>query len=216
MVPAVLVLAAATVRAGQDDRPTLSVVALTATRSSFPADQALELADDLAMRLVDTGRFRVLPAEWLTAADLARRMTPEALRQAADDAGVRYLVSGSITDIMSRTSATPRTILGAAGAILAQRHVSRLPVRCALPPPVQQFQSVEVRVVDVASGAVVRTAVARTRPSAAGLSGGACLGAPGFPGLAAARGPARPDLTSLKLANAEIASTLTLPAPAAH
>jgi len=216
MVAAALVLAGAVPRANRDDRPALAVLAFSASRPSFTGDQAIELADDLATRLVDTGRFRVLPLEWLTGADPSRRSPVADVRRAAREAGVRYLVSGSITDVTSRAAPTARTLLGtAAGVILARRQAAHFPVRCAPPPRVQQFSAIKVIVVDVESGAIVRTVLARTRPTDPSAGQIApCLGGSGFPGPGSTRGR-QPGLESLKLANAEIANTLTLLAPTA-
>ena len=214
MATLALILGGAGLRANQDDRPALSVLAFAATRQSFTAEQALELADDLSTRLVDTGRFRVLPTEWLAGAGASPRVPVAAVRRAAREAGVRYLVSASVSDVTSRTAPTPRTILGTASAILARHQTPYFPVRCAPPPRVQQFSTVQVTVVDAHSGAIVRTVVARTRPSSDALAGptSPCLGGGGFAGPASTRNR-QPSLETLKLANAEIATTLTLPRP---
>ena len=108
-VAAALVVASSVVGAEGDDRPTLSVVAFTASRSSLSSPDAGELADDLAARLVDTGRFRVLPREWLPApTDLAGPMPPAALRTAATLAGVEYLVVPLVAGLPSESSPPSR------------------------------------------------------------------------------------------------------------
>ena len=216
MVPAALILGSSVATAEPEDRPTLSVMTFTAGRGLLSPSETVELADDLASRLVETGRFRVLPREWLTP-DPAASSERIILRAAARDAGVRYLVSAAVTSLNDRPSPAPRAI-GAARAILALRAPrSRVPMPCGPARARPSFALVETSVIDAWTGAVVRTSVLRVRlgvsPTAAipGCGGGAV--AP-IASLIASR--SRPEVDSLKGANQDIASSLVLPGDQRH
>jgi hypothetical protein len=214
MVPAALILGGGIATAEPKDRPTLSVLTFTAGGGLLSPPETAELADDLASRLVETGRFRVLPREWL-AGEPAASSDLTALREAARHAGVRYLVSASVTNLNERPSPAPRA-LGAARAILALRAPrGRAPIPCGSPRARPSLALVEARVIDAGTGAVVRTSVLRVRlgmsPAAAGCGGGAV--AP-IASLIASR--SRPELDGLKSANQNIASSLVLPGDQRH
>src|SRR5262245_45623269 len=80
-------------------QPTVTVAPFAGVRSDKDANA---LADELAMRLVETGRFRVLTREWLPLARRDGRPTIDAVRAAAVSAGVQYVVTAE-----TRTSARP-------------------------------------------------------------------------------------------------------------
>jgi hypothetical protein len=189
-----------------DGRPTLSVLAFTAGRGLLSPTEGADLADDLASRLVETGRFRVLPREWLAPEALSE---PAALRAAARQAGVRYLVSATVTPLNDRPSPAPIALAGAARAILAARS-RRAPLPCSPARARQSFALIETRVIDGDTGAVVRTSVLRVRLSAA-VAIPACGGGATAPVAALIGSRSRPELDSLKSANKEIADSLTLP-----
>ena len=209
-------LAGATTRLGADDRPTLSVAVFTATRTSLSSAQAVELADDLAARLEETGRFRVMPREWLPADEAFRRTTRlDVLSRAAIDAGVSYLVVPSITGPLtglkvSRRRPHPLAGIGRAVAGLAGR--TGAAPGCGPMQPDDGEVAVEVRIIDAATGEVVTTSVLRARigltvsgglPPRCGLGGGPV-------GMAAAL--VRPDrFEALRRANAEFARSFTVP-----
>jgi hypothetical protein len=196
-------------------------MAFTASRSALSPQNAAELADDLAARLVETSRFRVLPREWLpTPAHHDASFPPAALREAAVQAGVEYLVFASVTGLAPGHSSPPPAILTAGRAILALSGSRRAPVRCRPARSVHpSFASVQGRVIDVASGAVVRTSVARARLgtalAATGLNAG-CGSVGAAASLALVAAQSQSDVDSLKRANADIASTLNLPARASR
>ena len=211
-VSVAVLLGSAVATAEPDDRPTLSVPAFTARQGLLSPPEAAELADDLASRLVETGRFRVLPREWL-APEAAGSSELTALREAARHAGVRYLVAVSVTDLNARPSfPVPRALAGPARAILAVGAARRGRVPCGPTRAHPSFALVETRVIDAGTGAAVRTLVLRVRlgmsPTAAipGCGGGA---APPVAALIAAR--TRPEFDSLKSANQDVASSLVLP-----
>ena len=138
---AALVVVGSVVSAQEDDRPTLSVAAFAASRSALSLQEAAELADDLAARLVDTGRFRVLPREWLPApTGPAEASRPAALREAATLAGIAYLVvpSGSRPAPPSFQAKTRSTVRSCAevGATLSWCPIIETPTVPVLKPPV--------------------------------------------------------------------------------
>ena len=216
MVPAALIIGAGVATAEPEDRPTLSVLPFTAGRGLLSPAEAAELADDLASRLVETGRFRVLPREWLMP-DPAASSELTALREAARHAGVRYLVSAVVTSVNDRPSPAP-TAIGAARAILALRAPRpRVLIPCGPARARPSLAMVETSVIDAGTGVVVRTSVLRVRlgvsPTAAiaGCGGGTV---PPIASLIASR--SRPELDSLKSANQDIASSLVLPDDRRH
>jgi hypothetical protein len=159
-----LCLAPATL-AAQDEmrRPTVTVV-------SFEGPGSLErldaMADELAMRLVETGRFRVLEREWLAVPAGPARPSVAVLRDVAAGAGVEYLVLGSVRPLLGGPISGPVTIGGPLlGAARLRSRMLIRPARTSRPPSV----SVNVRVVDVSSGDVVRTSVAGGEASASTL-----------------------------------------------
>jgi hypothetical protein len=210
-VAATLAVAGSVATAEADDRPTLSVLPFTASRSALSAQDAAELADDLATRLVETGRFRVLPREWLpTPAEDVGALAESVSHEAARQTGVGYLLAVSVTGLTAGRPSAPPAILTAGRAMLALGGARRPPLRCPPGrPPQPSFVSVQARVINVASGAVVTTSVARVRLGTSLATTALGTGCGG--GGAALAAPSRPDVDSLKRANADIASTLALP-----
>jgi curli biogenesis system outer membrane secretion channel CsgG len=147
-------------------QPAVTVVAFDADQSTgFSLEERQDMADELAVRFVETGRFRVLEREWLP----VRKDTPgplplTALRAAATSAGVEYLVLGCVRRASAFTTRPP----GPGSALLrAMAGGSRFGRPSA---PYESFLSVSVRVIDVTSGAVVRTSVARANATAPRLA----------------------------------------------
>jgi hypothetical protein len=151
--------------AAQDEvrRPTVTVVSFEGPGAQERLDA---MADELAMRLVETGRFRVLEREWLPVPTGSARPSVAVLRDAAAAAGVEYLVLGSVRPCLGGPISGPITIGGPllGGVRLGSRTLIR-PASTSRPPSV----SVNVRVVDVSSGDVVRTSVAGGEASASPL-----------------------------------------------
>jgi TolB-like protein len=112
--------------------PVLPTVTVMAFDGPIPAKTRTAMADELAARLQDTGRFRVLAREWLRAAPDNAHPSLAAARTAARSAGVQYLVLG-------------------------EARVAR-----SAGPGSRAVLCLEVRLVSVATGEVVRTAVGRT------------------------------------------------------
>jgi hypothetical protein len=109
--------------AERDPRPTLTVVSF----SGVPSQSGDAMADELASQLVETGRYRVLTRDWLSASSTGAKPSLAVLRDAAAAAGVEYLVLGD-----------------------GQTTVSKVLL-------------IEVRVVSVATGEVIRTAAGRSQ-----------------------------------------------------
>ena len=115
--------------AERDARPTLTVIAF----SGVPSDTGDAMADVLASQLVETGRYRVLTRNWLPVKPGASQPSLAALRDAAAEAGVEYLVLGQGRQARSLGQARPDVLY------------------------------LDVRVVSVATGEVVRTATGRSQ-----------------------------------------------------
>jgi hypothetical protein len=198
--------------ASADDRPALSVLPYQAAKGALSADEAAELADDLAARLVESGRFRLLPHHWLPGPSPADRpaQSVQAARTAAREAGVEYLVVVSVQGLASRSSGPP-AIVRIGAALLGWRGRAQLSRPC---PPVRPRRStviVELDLVSVTSGETVRTSLGRVQMTLASAMRSASTGC----GLASvgSGSSASPtlDLDGLKRANADLARGLTIP-----
>ncbi len=130
LVAGMLWLGAAQPSAERDSnsKPTVAVVSFT----GVPAEQGDAMADRLASELVDTGRFRVMPRDWLGTPPRPEMQSLAVVREAAAAAGVKFLLLGD---------ARPARVLGA---------------------PSHEVLLIDVRVVEVATGEVIRTARARS------------------------------------------------------
>ena len=145
--------------------PTLTIARFDADpRARIRADDQDALADELGARLVESGQYRVLGREFLPVRRSAEgTASVAALRQAARDAGIEYLVLGSVRRISIAVSrpTIARTLPALPGLL-------RPSSRGFIPRPRtvhQSFLDVTVRLVDVSSGQVVRTAFARAPAS---------------------------------------------------
>ena len=153
----------------QASTPTLTIARFDVDpRARIPADDQDALADVLGARLVESGRFRVLGREFLPVRRNAQgTASPEALRQAARNAEIEYLALGSVrlSVAVARPTLTRNLPAGPGGFRPGfVRPVSR--GYFARPRTVHQsFFDLEVRLIDVMSGQVVRTAFARTPAS---------------------------------------------------
>jgi hypothetical protein len=115
--------------AERDPRPTLTVVSF----SGVPSDTGDAMADVLASQLVETGRYRVLTRNWLPVRPGASQPSLAALRDAAAEAGVEYLVLGQGRQARSLGQARPDVLF------------------------------LDVSVVSVATGEVIRTATGQSQ-----------------------------------------------------
>lgn len=205
-------LGGAAAAASADDRPTLSVLPYQAAKGGLSSDEAAELADDLAARLVESGRFRLLPHHWLPGPSLPERTTRpvEAARRAARDAGVEYLAVVSVQGVASRSSRPP-AIVRVGAALLGWRGRAQLARPCPPARPRRSTVILELALVSVSSGETVRTSIGRVQMTVAAAMS-ASTGCGGLANLGS--GPSAPpslDLDGLKRANADLARTLTLP-----
>jgi len=134
-----------------DQAPMLPSVTVPTFTSTLPLETRRSLADELAAKLVATRRFRVLRREWLPATPTLQEPAPlDLLREAATKAGVDYIVQGSTTSVIPRAPEPRSRFL-----------LPMLPLLLPSPPAERILTtSIHVCVVDVASGAVVRTSVA--------------------------------------------------------
>jgi len=157
----------------QHAQPSVSVVTFDGTGA--PRDARDAMADELAARLVDTGHFRVLHREWLPhESDQVPAL--EVLRAAAQSVNVDYLVLGTIRQ--STNTPAPRSrVMQARGFGPSVGGQVVLPMRPMPPPRGRQQMTIviDVRVIDVMTADVVRTAAAQRvyssngKPSAAFL-----------------------------------------------
>lgn len=144
--------------AQQATQPSVSVV--TFDGSGTPPDTRDAMADELAARLVDTGHFRVLHREWFPhGSDQAPEL--DALRAIAKSVDVDYLVLGSIRQ-STRVPPASSSVMASRGfsPVISGPPLLARPVRQS-PAPQQTTVVVNVRVVDVMTADVVRTATAQ-------------------------------------------------------
>ncbi|HKV99274.1 MAG TPA: CsgG/HfaB family protein [Vicinamibacterales bacterium] len=139
-------------------QPSVSVV--TFQGDGAPREARDAMADELAARLVDTGHFRVLHREWLPhESDAVPAL--DALRAAAQSANVDYLVLGTIRQ-STRVPPPQSSVMAfrSVGPVLARPVL--LPIASASRPARQQTTVVvDVRVVNVTTADIVRTATAQ-------------------------------------------------------
>lgn len=136
------------------------VTVVTFEGSGAPRDVRDAMADELAARLVDTGHFRVLHREWFPH-DSDQVPELDALRATAKSVNVDYLVLGSIRE---STRVPP-----ASSSVMTSRAFSPAVAGPAMLPrqarqsraPEQTTVVVNIRVVDVTTADVVRTATAQ-------------------------------------------------------
>ncbi len=141
-----------------DAQPSLSVVTFEGTGATREARNAM--ADELAVQLVDTGHFRVLHREWLPH-ESDEVPSLDVLRAAARSVNVDYLVLGTIRQ-STRVPPPQSGALTSRGFGPAFGRLILLPL--AAPPhrpPQQTTVVVSVRVVDVVTADIVRTATAQ-------------------------------------------------------
>ena len=159
-------------------RPIVTIAQFDTGRTGWvpPAGFGETMAELLGQRLVTSGQYRVLDAEFL-GRDIAppphQRLPLEALRERAERAGVRYLILGSLTEYSREQK--QRTAGGAAliGLLIGARfHAPVAPLAGGFRRT--SFESVlalSIRMIDVQTGEVVTTAIgqgaaARTNRSA--------------------------------------------------
>lgn len=84
--------------------PTVTVVGYhVGATTGFSVKDVDALTEALAVRLVESGRYRVLDRAWLGAALDPRRPLPiSAMRAKAKEAGVDYLLAGRVDRVVAR------------------------------------------------------------------------------------------------------------------
>jgi hypothetical protein len=205
-----LILLTATAALGADPpNPSVAVIGFDGAAGVrvSPTDSAA-LADDLAAKLADTGRFRVLPLEWLPGGQPDNRpRSIEALRSEARRAGVEYLITGSISRVRGKGGArlSPMSVLVFAAGL---RMGSPALLRCAPVTHADGTLSIQARAIDVDSGRVIRTSLAESHRPVASSTGG-CVPRPPVR-MVDVGSPSQMD--GLRQANGDIASVLQLPA----
>ncbi len=156
-VAAASLIGPARLLARQPVPPAVSVVAFDGQGTSRQDREAM--ADELAARLVDTHRFRVLPREWLPADRENPDPTMAGLFESAKAARIDYLIFGTARQYTTPTRSGPPPLLLAALAMRARLGPAALilPALSASTPRAQTVLTVHVRVVDVTTEDEVRT-----------------------------------------------------------
>ena len=178
----VLTGAMSNVLAQEPSRPTLTVARFEGTlKSSQTKDAGADLADTIATRVEESGCCRVMLRAFLPQAAPGQSPSLEAVREAAVAGRVQYVVAGraatartirppaapSIASMLGQmrlgASAFPA---GSSGGPLAPR----LPYPIAARPLPVTVVTLEMRIIDAASGQVLRT-VTVTQPAGAHVAG---------------------------------------------
>jgi len=168
--------AAAPALAQEPPKPTLTITRFEGKlKSGNTADAGSDLADALATRVEESGCCRVMLRAFLPQAAPGKSPSLETIREAAVAGRVKYVVAGRATT--TRTIRRPPTpsiasVLGQmlpgspqhpAGAIRGPL-APRLPYPIAARPLPVTVVTLEMRIIDAASGQVLRT-VTVTRPA---------------------------------------------------
>ena len=152
-----------TALAQEPSRPTLTVARFEGTlKSSQAGDAGADLADAIATRVEESGCCRVMLRAFLSPAAPGTSPSLEAGRQAAIAARVQYVIAGRA----STSRAIPRPSVPSIATVLGQMRpgpsvrgpmAPRIPYPIpALPRPVTVV-TLEMRIIDAASGQVLRT-----------------------------------------------------------
>jgi hypothetical protein len=155
--------------AQESSKPTLTIARFDGTlKSSSTGDTGADLADAIATRVEESGCCRVMLRSFLPQAAPGKSLSLDTIREAAVNGRVQYVIAGraSTTRTVGRSAAPSiATMLGrmgpgsspyAAGGLRGP--VSpRFPYPIAARPfPVTVF-ALEMRIIDAASGQVLRT-----------------------------------------------------------
>jgi curli biogenesis system outer membrane secretion channel CsgG len=161
---ALLTATASMVEAQVPKRPTISIVAFDTERTGWmpPPGFGDTVADLLADRLVTHGGFRVMDREWLAGASQPGQRAPmEAIRDAAQQAGIEFLVVGAVTRFSHEESKSRGGLLAiplAIGGVGKNKKESTI--------------DLTIRVIDVRTGEIVATATASASAARQKTSGG--------------------------------------------
>jgi curli biogenesis system outer membrane secretion channel CsgG len=150
-------------------RPTLAVVPFETDRTGWapPPEFGATLTELLGDRLIESGKFRVMDYTWLMEAGADHRRPPlDFLSRRAVEAGVDYLVIGSVTRYSTEQR---RRRVGVAGFVPFIGGGGKTSVETVM--------GLTIRVIDARTGEIVTTATPEGRASRRNVSlGGLALG----------------------------------------
>jgi TolB-like protein len=149
VLTSILVLGSAL--SAQQPAPTVAVVGFQADRGADVSPKVLDaMTEDLAVRLVESGRYRALDRAWLGVESGQPPAPLAAMRSAALDASVDYLVVGRISRFseVQRTAAPMPRMMPHFGPSYSRFR----PAPILRPAPRQDRLRVSVELIDVRSG----------------------------------------------------------------
>jgi len=158
-------------------RPTLTITRFDGkTKSIQTGDAGAELADALATRVEESGCCRVMLRAWLPQTAGGKSPSLQTVRAAAVAARVEYVVTGRVTRTKTVRRPGPPSIAAVLGQIGSRalfpagavRGLSPLLMPHLVPPPAQALTRItlEMRIVDAATGGVLRTvSITREAPT---------------------------------------------------
>jgi hypothetical protein len=167
--------------------PIVTVAPFQAGRSTrLSVDTTAALADELAAKLVESHRCRVLDQAWLPVRDGATKgRSVRTLRDAAASAGVDYLVIGNIVPltrtivIPPRASGLPRPTLGGIG--IAGRHTPVAIANAMRPGKIRRsLLRITLRVIDVRTGETINSVLVESPVGGSALPALGLLPIPGI------------------------------------
>jgi hypothetical protein len=176
LAAAVVAGAAPTALAQEPPRPTLTITRFEGNlKSGNTADAGADLADAIATRVEESGCCRVMLRAFLPQAVPGKSPSLEAIREAAVAGRVKYLIAGRATTKRSMPPPTAPSIASLLGQLRPGAPSSpagsmrgplapRMPYPFAPPPRPVTLVTLEMRIIDAASGQVLRT-VTITRPA---------------------------------------------------
>jgi hypothetical protein len=178
----VLTGAASHALAQEPSRPTLTIARFEGTlKSSQTKDAGADLADTIAIRVEESGCCRVMLRAFLPQAAPGQSPLLEAIREAAVAGRVQYVVTGRAATARTIRRPTAPSIAAMLGQMrpgasafppgsIGGPVAPRLPYPIAARPQPVTIVTLEMRIIDAASGQVLRT-VTLTRPAAANVAG---------------------------------------------
>jgi hypothetical protein len=153
--------------AQESSRPTLTITRFEGKlKSGNTADAGADLADAIATRVEESGCCRVMLRAFLPQAVPGKSPSLEAIRDAAVAGRVKYVVAGRAITTRSIPRPTAPSIASLLGQLRpgAPSFPARMPYPIPAPPRPVTLVTLEMRVIDAASGQVLRT-VTITRPA---------------------------------------------------
>jgi hypothetical protein len=183
LVAAAVIVAgsASTVLAQEPSRPTLTITRFEGKlKSGNTADAGADLADAIATRVEESRCCRVMLRAFLPQAAPGQSPSLEAIREAAVAGRVRYVIAGraTTTRTLRRPAALPiASLLGQLrpGAPSLPAGVIRGPLAPRLPHPISArplpvtVVTLEMRIIDAATGQVLRTVTVNRTADANGV-----------------------------------------------